>query len=451
MEGTAPHDPKPADEQQQPQHVAPQPMHHEAVAKAHAALTGPMSVHELHHQAAQQPDAMGQPTQVIASTGLDMMRAHPLAYPGSQGVSMFPSHPVSMAAVIPTPNPMQGVAMDNQQLGRNHVIGALQLFEQEFDITVDEHNDTSCFTSAETKGNHSSVILDKILACAPIRQRLNLIPVPVELYSQAVQLFRAKGRLVFSSHLEPQDKKQGARVASYVCNACNRHHGITSAIRHCIRSLRAEIKHDEIDWSTWSPCPWTVFGRDFIKACLRPVPRLITNKRPSDGSRRSSGKMSKHYYNDDETFESPLTDDLVDMLKRPLSLESSQAQDGSHNPAQLQMEMMDRLNALSSAVLTINDAMDGLRRSYPKQDLYAGHMHQGQGPQLLSVTSLSQVDPQALAQPNMQPQGQQLQLQQPLQQPQLQQAQLQQPQVMAVSTASMVASGLVQQANNTGM
>ena len=81
---------------------------------------------------------------------------------------------------------------------------------QEFNITVEEHNDTTSFTvshphtacgstgcdllpplqSTETKGNHSSVILDRILACTPIRQRLNAIPIPIELYSQAVQLFR---------------------------------------------------------------------------------------------------------------------------------------------------------------------------------------------------------------------------------------------------------------------
>ena len=100
-------------------------MHHEAVAKAHE---GPMSVHELHHQATAQND-MGGPAQVITANGLEMMRLHPgLAYPAnSQSVSMFPSHP--MTAVIPTPS-MQGVSMDGQQMGRNHVVGALQLFEQ---------------------------------------------------------------------------------------------------------------------------------------------------------------------------------------------------------------------------------------------------------------------------------------------------------------------------------
>jgi hypothetical protein len=143
--------------------------------------------------------------------------------------------------------------------------------------------------------------------------------------------------------------------------------------------------------------------------------------------------MSKRYYDGDDGLDAPLSDELVDVLKQPITLE--QSQDGQHNPAQLQLDMMDRLNALSSAVLMLSDTVESLRRIMPKPDMYMQ-------PQLLSVTSLSQVDPQAL-QP--QPQLQQVQQLQP------QQLQLQQPQVMAVSTASMVAAALDQQGGNPGM
>eukprot|EP00730_Choanoeca_flexa_P012281 TRINITY_DN3872_c0_g1_i1.p1 TRINITY_DN3872_c0_g1~~TRINITY_DN3872_c0_g1_i1.p1 ORF type:complete len:460 (+),score=87.71 TRINITY_DN3872_c0_g1_i1:86-1381(+) len=415
---------------QDPKSDSQQPMTaqlaHEAVSNEHG-----MPMPALHHQHQHQPgDQDGgmevQPQVVASSNGLDVMHGHsglaPFPTANQPSVSMFPGHPVSMpmssSGVMPNPpGPMQAIALEpNQQvMGRSHVIGALQLFEAEFHITVEEHNDTSCFTSNETKGNHSSTILDKVLSCAPIRQRLNLIPIPIELYSQAVQLFRAKGRVVYSSHLDPQDKKQGARVASYVCNACQRQHGITSAIRHCIRSLRAEIKHDEIDWSTWAPCPWTVFGRDFVKSCLRPVPRLITNKRTPDSSRRPS-KVPKRYY-DDEVLDLPtLNADLVNALKQPLS---SRESDG----LQFQIAVTDRLNALSGAVLMLNDALERMKGSnaaMKMQDMSSGGLMQLPAPHL----QVQQLQPQP-----MQTQQMQQQLQ-----PQLQ------PQVLAVSTAAMVTS-----------
>ena len=112
--------------------------------------------------------------------------------------------------------------------------------------------------------------MDVVLSNREVREQLNKMAISRRLFERASIMYANNQRIPFSTDL-PNLAAAGRNKHRFLCIACERHHGLPSTVRHIGSTLPCNIKNESPDWSGWRPCPWAVFGIDFIQRCLKPM------------------------------------------------------------------------------------------------------------------------------------------------------------------------------------
>ncbi|EDQ88411.1 uncharacterized protein MONBRDRAFT_26553 [Monosiga brevicollis MX1] len=159
--------------------------------------------------------------------------------------------------------------------------GALSAFEAKFPRAKPPHvTDGSVLDLLKQSRCWNKHDIDVILSNIHVRRHLDKLPISKQLFNRAITLYQHVQRVPFSQELPPLPTATRSRHR-YICLACERHHGLPSTIRHIGSTMPCTVKSGLPDWHTWRPCPWAIFGADFIARCLRPMKNL---KRKADRS-----------------------------------------------------------------------------------------------------------------------------------------------------------------------
>eukprot|EP00730_Choanoeca_flexa_P016299 TRINITY_DN7668_c0_g2_i1.p1 TRINITY_DN7668_c0_g2~~TRINITY_DN7668_c0_g2_i1.p1 ORF type:complete len:432 (+),score=129.76 TRINITY_DN7668_c0_g2_i1:103-1398(+) len=192
---------------------------------------------------------------------------------------------------------MQAMAMNNMAMGNmsgtvhlmmpeaplsmagdDVMTGALTAFEEKFPRAKPTLiSDGNIEELVNTKLKHSRCWnkhdLDVVLSNAQVREQLDKVPISKQLFGRALAIYQNVHRIPFSQEL-PFMPTTGRSKHRFICLACERHHGLPSTIRHIGSTMPCAIKNGVPDWRTWRPCPWAIFGADFISRCLRPMKNM---------------------------------------------------------------------------------------------------------------------------------------------------------------------------------
>eukprot|EP00730_Choanoeca_flexa_P013577 TRINITY_DN5471_c0_g1_i2.p1 TRINITY_DN5471_c0_g1~~TRINITY_DN5471_c0_g1_i2.p1 ORF type:complete len:489 (+),score=117.93 TRINITY_DN5471_c0_g1_i2:175-1641(+) len=197
------------------------------------------------------------------------------------------STPTSMNGMMPMmsmPNDQAYLSAHHVEPGEEMMAHAVTRFENLFPACVpavlENHVPEDLINRARGWNKQD---LRTVLSSVPIRNRLDSMYIPKQLFDQAVKMRHdysngaPRQRFAVEVVAEENDASN-RRKTRFRCIACNRQHGFHSALQHVGASLRCPKLRDQLDWAQWNPCPWACFGMAFISQCLRPMSQNAKRK-----------------------------------------------------------------------------------------------------------------------------------------------------------------------------
>jgi hypothetical protein len=194
---------------------------------------------------------------------------------------------------------------------------------------------------------HTLAMLFAIQALIPLASQ---VPISKQLFGRALAIYQNVHRIPFSQEL-PFMPTTGRSKHRFICLACERHHGLPSTIRHIGSTMPCAIKSGVPDWRTWRPCPWAIFGADFISRCLRPMKNM---KRKHSMPQDNNLIFEMSPQNDGSQMGTPMGTPTTKMLKAPgFEGVMMQLRDIEQNEIQRHQTTLNALAALRNEVITM--------------------------------------------------------------------------------------------------